>query len=155
SFQNLNQLDSSEFYFLQILNDSTQYPVEIWKGIAAGNLGQNHYLRKEYEEAIPLLQRDLQTAEANRDWGSAAGALTPLADIRIRYGDYKVAEELIDQARRHFQISGQHGRLRVLYPVSSKYHAAMGHQDLVADYVDSSQQATQAYNEKFNAHELH
>src|SRR5690606_27379245 len=40
SFQNLNQLDSSEFYFLQILNDSTQYPVEIWKGIAAGNLGQ-------------------------------------------------------------------------------------------------------------------
>lgn len=153
-YQKLNQPDSSDYYFSQILRDTTHYAVEIWKGIASGNLGNNYYLRKDYDRAIPLLHRDWGTAETFEDLGLAAGALTPLADILISYNQLDEAENLIFRAREYVSLSGQTDRLRMLYPVMGKWHAAMGHKEDAAKYIDSTQYAMRAYNDKFNALKL-
>ncbi len=153
-YQKLNQIDSSDYYFKNILYDSVSYPVEVWKGIASGNLGYNHYLRGEYEQAIPLLQRDILTAISRWDWGLATGSLIPLADIRLKQNNLQIADSLINQARDYIHRSNQTDRLRLLFPVISKWHAAMGHKTLAAEYVDSAQLATQDYNDKFNALKL-
>src|SRR5690554_1610794 len=153
-YQKLNLLDSSDLYFRQILEDPNEYPVEIWKGIASGNLGYNHYLRKEFEQAIPLLERDYLTGESIDDWGLAAGSLIPLADIYIKKNELEKAEQAILKARQYIWRSGQTDRLRLLYPVITKWHSAMGHKELAADYVDSTKMAVRDYNDKFNALKL-
>lgn len=153
-YQKLILPDSSDYYFKNVLSDTTSYPVEVWKGIASGNLGYNHYLRGEYEDAIPLLQRDIQTATSMDDWGLATGSLIPLADIRLKQNELQQAGTLLNQARKYIQLSHQTDRLRLLFPVLSKWHAAMGHKTLAADYIDSAQLATRDYNDKFNALKL-
>ena len=153
-YQNLQIPDSSDLYFQRLLQDTTDHAVGIWKGIASGNLGYNHYTRKEYEEAIPLLERDYLTAESIDDWGLAAGSLTPLSDIMTSQNKLSEAEITISKARNYIRRSGQTDRLRKLFPVISKWHAAMGHKELAAAYVDSTLLATQTYNDKFNAVKL-
>lgn len=154
SYRELNIPDSSDYYFNLILRDTTHYPVGVWKGIASGNLGYNHYLRKEYERAVPLLQMDIGTAESFEDWGLAAGAHIPMADIRMVQNRLSEASQHLYSARKYIQWSGQKDRLRLLYPVMGKWHAAMGHKRLAADYIDSTQIAISAYNDKFNALKL-
>lgn len=150
-YQNLNILDSSDFYLNQLVEDTNRYAIEVWRGIASGNLGYNYYLRNEYDKAFPLLQRDVYTAESIKDWGLAAGSLIPLADILVMRNQLTHAEELIHRAREYIHRSGQDDRLRLLFPIISKWHSAMGHQDLAANYVDTTLQAIQVYHEKFNA----
>lgn len=153
-YQKLNLPDSSDYYFKDIIHDTNSYAVEVWKGIASGNLGYNHYHRGEYEQAIPLLQRDIQTATSMDDWGLAAGSLIPLADIRLKQNELQQAGALLNQAREYIQVSDQTDRLRLFFPVLSKWHANMGHKALAADYIDSTQGAIQLYNDKFNALKL-
>jgi len=151
SYQKLHIPDSSDYQFNQILLDSTQYAIEVWKGIASGNLGNNYYLRKEYDRAIPLLKRDVSTAESLNLWGLAAGSLIPLADIQLSYGRLTETEKLIQRATDYIRLSGESDRLRLLFPVISKWHSVMGNQKLASDYVDSTVHAIAVYNEKFNA----
>ncbi|HLU94306.1 MAG TPA: hypothetical protein VKZ54_09290 [Membranihabitans sp.] len=150
-YQNLNILDSVDYQFNQILQDTTHRAIEVWKGIASGNLGNNHYLRKEYDQAVPFLLRDVRTAESQNLWGLAAGSLISLADIRLSYGRLTETEKLIRQATDYIRLSGETDRLRFLFPVISKWHSAIGHHKLASDYVDSTVQAIDMYNEEFNA----
>ncbi len=147
-YQKLNHLDTSDYYFTKILKDTVSYPVEVWAGIASGNLGHNHYFRGEYQKAIPLLQRDIYNAISLPDWGLAAGSLMPLADIRLKQNDLEEAKRLIDQARKYIYKTRQTVRLRLLFPILSKWYAAMGQKDKVADYIDSTEQVLQEYNDK-------
>lgn len=151
-YRYLNHPDSSDFYFNQILRDTTSYPVGVWRGIASGNLGQNHYHRGAYDQAIPLLQRDIYNALAMDDAGLAAASLIPLADIRLIQNDTEEAKHLIDRARACIYKSWQKDRLKDLFPILTKWYAAMGQKDRVADYIDSTEQVMQGYNDKI--HEL-
>lgn len=153
-YQQLKLLDSSDLSFRQIIEDPGEFPIEIWKGIASGNLGYNYYLRKQYDQAIPFLERDYLTAESIEDWGLAAGSLTPLADIYIRKNELNKAETMITKAREYINRSGQKDRLRLLYPVMAKWYASLGSKDLATDFVDSTEMAIQIYNDKFNALKL-
>lgn len=149
-YQKVNDLETSSFYFNEILEDTCSYPVEVWEGIAAGNLGHNHYFRGEYQKAIPLMQRDVYNAISVNDWGLAAGSLILLADIHLKQNDMEEAKILIDRARNYIYKSRQTDRLRKLFPVVTKWYAAMGQKDRVADYIDSTEQVLQGYNDKIN-----
>ena len=153
-YRHLNQLDKSDYYFNQIINNRESKGWSTWEGIASGNLGYNFYLRKQYQQATPLLQYDLQKAIATSDYGLAVGALTPLADIRITQGHLQKAGEHIRLARKYVDHSGQKERLRLLYPVISKWHAARGENEQASAYVDSTTQAIEAYQKEFSALKL-
>ncbi|MCD8539280.1 MAG: hypothetical protein LRY55_05585, partial [Leadbetterella sp.] len=64
------------------------------------------------------------------------------------------AKTYIDMAYRYIRLSRQTDRLRRLYPVMSKWHAARGQQRQAALYLDSALVAAKRFNEKFNALKL-
>ncbi len=149
-YQNLKMLDSADYYFNQVIQ--TRFSeAQVWKRIATGNLGNSMYMRKQYDKAIPLLQTDLQGATAIKDDGCAAGAATLLADIYREKGDLKQAQTFIKQAQYHINQSKQFDRLRILYPIISKWYAATGNLQQSKSYLDSSIVAHSRYTEKFNA----
>lgn len=150
AYQKLDSLDLSDSCFQRILHHN-QEDKEVWEGIVAGNLGYNQYLRGHYSRAEPLLTKDIQIAERYGDYGLAAGSATPMADIRVRQGRLSEAKTFMDKTYHYIQRSGQTDRLRLLYPVMSRWHMVMGHRDEAAQYLDSALAENKRYDEKFSA----
>lgn len=149
-YQQLGDLDSSDYYFKEILK--TTFPeATVWKRIATGNLGTNMYLRKQYDKAIPLLETDFNGAIAENDYGCAAGASITLADIFRDRGKMELAAAFISHAQDNIKKAEQPDRLRLLYPVMSKWYAAAGDKERSKQYVDSSVTAFNRYSERFSA----
>jgi tetratricopeptide (TPR) repeat protein len=77
-------LDKADFYFNEVLKTPFEATRKEWEGIIKGNLGVNYYMRKAYDEAVPLLQFSYQEAQNYRDYAAAADAQTTLADIFLQ-----------------------------------------------------------------------
>ncbi len=149
-YQQLKQLDSADHYFKQVQH-TTFSKSAVWKRIATGNLGNSMYLRKQYDEAIPLLETDFNGSVIENDFGCAAGAAILLADIYREKGKLEQAGNFITKAKYYIKMSYQSDRLRLLYPVMSKWYAANGNKESAKRYVDSSVVAFNRYNERFSA----
>lgn len=150
SFQHVGQLDSADYYFNEILK--TSFPeAAVWKRIAVGNLGANLYYRQRYDEALAMLEPNFRQAVAEHDYGSAAGSAICLADIYRVKGELKKTDMFISHAQEYIQKAGQEDKLRLLYPVISKWYVAVGDRERSKQYLDSAVQAINRYHEKFSA----
>lgn len=149
-YQELNQLDSSDYYLNQVLINPFQEAM-VWKRIATGNLGANMYLRKQYDKALPLLETDFNSSLAENDYGCAAGASILMADIFREKGQMEKASEFIAHAKANISKAEQPERLRLLYPVMSKWYADRGDAWQSKEYMDSALVAVKRYTEKFSA----
>jgi len=154
--QKLGDFEASNKHFLDIIEDTTKYQHPIWRGIASGNLGYNYYLQGDYEKAVPLFEFDIEYAlnKGRLDYGLAAGSTIPLADIYLKRKELEQSKALIDSARKYIRKSRQTDRLRLLYPVMSKWFALAKEPDSSTVYLDSSMLATAKYDEKFNSLKL-
>lgn len=149
-YQQENELDSADHYFNEVRK--TIFPeAAVWKRIATGNLGASQYLRKQYDQAIPLLETDFNGSVVENDYGCAAGAAILLADIFRNKGQMTLAGTFIAHAQEYIKKAEQPDRLRLLYPVMSKWYAASGNMERSKQYVDSSVAAFSRYTEKFSA----
>lgn len=146
-FQKANMLDSADHYFrkaLELVSDTSisqmshSFNGPAWVSIVSGNIGYNHYLRGEYDLAVPLLEKDLESALRSNDLGLAAGSLTPLGSINIEKGNLALAEERLLKARSYIKKVGQNLRLEALYPILTKLYTAKGDQELALLYLDSA-----------------
>ncbi|SFT84920.1 Flp pilus assembly protein TadD, contains TPR repeats [Algoriphagus locisalis] len=153
SYREIGKLDSSDYYFEKLLihADTTS---DQWVGIASGNLGYNHFLKGELQEAIPFLEKDILLAEQFEDLGLAVGSCIPLAEIYIRQVDLTKARSYINKAIEYINRSGQTDRYAKLYPVMSKWEAAMNRPQLATAYLDSALIYQKRVNEKFSALQL-
>ncbi len=146
-FQKLNELDSAQSYFskaLTLAQDTTlqRLPVHFnsraWVGIISGNIGYNHFLKGDYEKAIPLLKKDIASALHDNDHGLAAGSLIPLGAIEVEEGNLIDAEKHLLDASRFIHKVEQPWRLEKLYPQLSKLYMAKGNKQLGLAYLDSA-----------------
>ena len=146
-FQRLNELDSAEYYFimaLELAEDTTlpKSPVHFnsraWVGIISGNIGYNHFLKGDYEKAIPLLKKDVASALQDNDLGLAAGSLIPLGAIEVEQENLALAEKHLMDASKFIHKVQQPWRLEKLYPELSKLFTAMGNRELALVYLDSA-----------------
>lgn len=153
TYRQLGQLDSSDYYFDRLLKHSRETS-EQWLGIASGNVGYNHYLKGEYEEAIPFLLTDVRLAEKYKDTGLAAQSSIPLADMYVKNGKLDSAIYFIEKSSDYTRKNKETDRLRLIYPVLSKLEAAKGNMISSNKYMDSALVATKKYSEKFSAIQL-
>ncbi|GGG72709.1 hypothetical protein GCM10007415_00010 [Parapedobacter pyrenivorans] len=153
TYRELDRLDQSDTCFQRLIKQEAGIS-EQWVGIASGNLGYNYYLRGDYDDAIPLCEKDIRIAEKYNDLGLAAGSAILLADVYTRRGRLAKAKVHIDKAYDYIQRSLQTDRLRLLYPVMSKWHTASGQREKAAAYLDSALVANKRFGEKFNALKL-
>jgi len=150
-YQQLGQYDSSDIYFRRTYHEADSMHDDNWEAIASGNLGNNLFLRGRYDEAIPLLQLDVNKSVARSDWACASGSQTILADIMLRKNNLAQANIELGHAREYVYRSTQYKRFKPLYPLLSKYYAAIGNAKLATMYLDSSIFVSDSLGRKFNA----
>lgn len=141
-YRELNQLDSSTFYFKRVfdlpLTKNSSLGDSVMHAVSGGNLGENLYLKGNYQDALPLLQKDADMNTKIKYWGNASNALILIADIYLTEGDLKKAKHTLDKAAFAAHASKKIKRLSKLYPILSKYYRTIGEPTIALIYADST-----------------
>jgi len=150
AYQKMGNLDSADYYFKFTIDESVKQGDVTWECIASGNLGNDYFLRREFDKAIPLLEKDVQNALLSKDWGLAAGSQMILGAISLEQKNTAKAWEQLQQARQLSYASTQYSRLQNLYPLLSKLYAAKGMADESAMFLDSAMMVKDSLANAFN-----
>ena len=153
------ELDESDEWFCKILAiDSTLYEqpamYHLWQAIATGNIGKNHYIRKEFDKAIPLLKFSEKETIKQSDFNYAAGMAIMLADIYLEKNNTDEAKKYIALSNQYINNSFEKDKWHLLYPVMAKYYLKMGNTNIAKAYTDSAFIAIGENNDKFNTTRL-
>lgn len=65
--------------------------LDLWKGIIDGGIGQGYFLQQKYDEAIPLLQKNIQSSINSKQWADAVLAQNTLSEIYHNQQQYALA----------------------------------------------------------------
>ncbi len=150
-YQSLGKLALSDQYFLELRKIKEKKRDTFWMAIIDGNLGHNHYLRNQFDKAIPLFKNDIEQAVKHADWGLASGSSMLLADVYLKQQRYIDAENQIKQSKIYVEKSQQYRRKVQLYPLLNKLYALKGNLGLASLYLDSALIVRDSVERKFNA----
>lgn len=138
SYQKLQMIDSSNYYFHKNLENARTINDSTWIGISSGNLGHNYFLQGNYKAALPLLEKDMKYALKNEQFALASGSMSILAAIALEQENIDKANEMALKSKSLIYKSGELHRLAALYPILAKIKAKTNEPDLVAVYIDST-----------------
>ena len=153
-YQSLGKLDLSDQYFLKLRKIKENKRDTFWMAIVDGNLGQNHYLRSQFDQAIPLFKNDIAQAVKHTDWGLASGSSMMLANVYLKQQRYADAETQIMQSKAYVEKSQQYQRKAHLFPLLNKLYTLKGNMKLASMYLDSALMVRDSLDRKFNAMKL-
>lgn len=154
AYQQMGKLDSADMYFRQTMQIAQQQGNTTWECIASGNLGQSAFLRKEYDKAIPLLEKDRHQAVIIQDWGLAAGALLTLSEISLEKHELANAWQQLETAREYVYRSRQYHRYGKLYPLLARAYSYKGMGAMAVTYFDSALFVKDSLERYFNTMQL-
>lgn len=153
-FQKINQLDSSDYYFAIAAGAFYKDDNDIHNTISNGNIGYNQYLRGNYHKAVPLIKKDWDNAIIHQDYGLAAGAGIPLADILIHQNKLDEAWQYLRQSKQYIEQSGQQSRYIGYYKTMKNWYLAKNNHIQAIQYQDSATKAVDDDRVRFNAIQL-
>ncbi|MCZ4319227.1 hypothetical protein O4H26_09505 [Aequorivita viscosa] len=156
-YRDVEKLEESSFYFLKVVDATNKDVNPIWKAIAGGNLGHNYYKEGKYNEAIPLLERDIEVSEASGIYGEALSATLDLGNIQLEMGNLEAAGEQFEKAQAFHKLSSNDDKLHythLLFKALSKWNAMMGNTKFTALYIDSTKTARDMHYANFNSLKL-
>lgn len=146
---------------------SLQDEYELWAAIAKGNLGDNAYLRGEYEKAIPLLEYGMEkSVESNPyNYPYAAGKALSLARIFLAKNDLPQAKHyinktynLLDLSRKKEKVEGivrDIGLWTEYYKTHSRYWRMREDYAKALLYADSTLTTRALFEDDFSLRKLH
>ncbi len=152
-YQKTGNLDSSDYFFEQVLQNETQRHEE-WRGIAMGNLGYNQYLRGNYAKAIPLLEQDIAIAAKYGSPEFGNKSIIWLANIYLNQQNITKAEQMTMLAKQYTESKNLFDHYQFLYPLLSKLYSAKGDFKKGQQYLDSTLWAKDSVERKFSAMQL-
>ncbi len=149
-YRKLGKYDSAEWYFRKVL-EKEDLP---YNGIARENIGINYFYQGRYDEAIPLLENEVQrSVSENNNIKNAANSMWILSQIQLSRGNVAKAEELVLQGLRlaqakkfwpDYQLAEHlYNQLHKVYTVKSEYA-------LANRYADSALAAKDSFQAKYN-----
>jgi adenylate cyclase len=92
-FKSMNQFDSAIYYFSKAQKMAIEDNEEVWEGILSGNVADIYATQKRYDEAIPLLLKNIEISKKYHQYGDLAQALAALADIYLKTNRLEKAVE--------------------------------------------------------------
>lgn len=152
-YSNLQQYDSSGFYFHVAMNIATKKNDEVWMGNLSGNIAGNYYMQGNYDAAIPLFEKDAELSLKNGALVSAAYSLNILGEIYRLRNERKKALEYQVRAHELMNKKVKRDNYRILsnmYPLIAKTYAANGIMDKAYMYLDSGFVAKDSLNARRN-----
>lgn len=151
-YRNEGKYDSAMYFFTIVQNLAERQNDSVWMGIAAGNMGISYYLQKRYDEAIPLLQKDIYHSYKGGEYDNGTNSLIRLAEIYLYKRHMPMVKLLADSAYRMLAYTlepAQH--MQHLGLILSRYHASMGNTSLAYSFLDSARAAKEIIDRKKNA----
>ncbi|MDR0811802.1 MAG: helix-turn-helix domain-containing protein [Paludibacter sp.] len=144
------------------LHFTVQERNELWAALANGNLGTNHCLRGEYNEAIPLLVQGMEGAIKNNkhNYPYAAGKALQLAEIYMMKNDLSAVKQYADKAREWLDTERDVSRAHNIelwqkyYQTMLQYYRAKGNNANAWLYNDSVENAKRIADEEYNLRQL-
>lgn len=119
-----------------------------------GNIGITYYSQGRLDEAIPLLEEDINYGlENNRTADNATKSLAILADIYYQKGQVDKALDLLNKADsviRREKLWTRYEILEFVYPVLAKVYAAKGNKDKAYAFMDSAMKVKDSLNSQKN-----
>ncbi|HAI76921.1 MAG TPA: hypothetical protein DCM08_11810 [Microscillaceae bacterium] len=91
-FQKTEKIDSALVYFNKALQASYVQKNRLWEGIVKGNIGSIYYNQKRYEEALPLLQKDVEISLGYKLYANAVLSLSDVILIHLAQKNYAEAQ---------------------------------------------------------------
>ena len=150
-YRSQNDLDSSDYYFRSMLEsaDKVKYRGE-YDAIAMCNLGRNYLLRKNYAKAEMLFDKGLPVMKVF-DPAFSAGVYISLGQCYLATRRLPELKAAIDSAQEYITPHPNAGQYAELYPLMSKYYAAIGNAASAVAYTDSTLKYNKLYQEQYNA----
>lgn len=102
--QEQNKIDQAIEKFQNTLDSAKAKKEDAWVGITSGNLAYCLYLGKRYEEAIPLLEKDILLSLQTFQLGSAINSEIVLAEIYHSKKDQQKAFLFADSAKKQLAL---------------------------------------------------
>ncbi|NJB69652.1 two-component sensor histidine kinase [Saonia flava] len=123
-----------DLYLIDITEEKTEREVargNLLKGIIEGNIGKCHVQLKEYEEALPFLEKSIESINENHEGVYSEDVIENtlnLVDCHLQLKNYKLAKEYLDQELRITNVAHiiKKNRLLALY------------YDMIEDYKNAS-----------------
>ena len=144
SYRALGEMDSSSYYFERLRTYSVEMNHPTWEGVGAGALGYNFYLEGRLEQAIPLLELQLQRAEEiipemiKPDLTMSNEALISLSEVYQSLGSYDTARAYISEIACHAPTDLKLEQRIRMHRVQAHLAAMEGKGLLAMQYQDSA-----------------
>ena len=152
-YSNLQEYDSAIYYFHKVELVALNSKSEAWVGIISGNLGNIYYMKKKYDEALPMLEKNVELSLKNGVILDAALSYSSIGQIYLLKQDYKKALEYqlkaYDLIKKKNAFNGLVPRTRI-YPFLAKAYAANGKMDLAYAFLDTASDAKDTLENQHN-----
>lgn len=163
-YRESGELDKSDESLKQLLSKSKDEAegndmYETFKALASGGLGENNFLRGNYDQATTQLKSSMNVMVQYNDYIYAAGKALTLAEIALINNNTAKAGQYLNTAveyigKSHYKIIGKSTHANDYYRVSAKYYAHLRKPALTTIYIDSMLVAEKHSTESFNARNL-
>lgn len=140
-YRNMGVYDSAEYYFRKAYNTVEQKSDSLWIGILTGNIGITYYLQKRYDDAIPLLIKDVSLGITRKNIANTAKSMAILGDIYLELGDIAKGMQLLQQSMELIKKSNKwtdYELLHTVYPILAKAYAHNGNAAMAYAFMDSA-----------------
>jgi class 3 adenylate cyclase len=137
----LGQLDSAAYYYDMAMKVAIENDDDVWIGILSGNIADIHYKRKDYDQAVRLLEESVRLNLENHVLQNAVYSLSLLGDIHLIRGENKRALELQLQAYEIIKEKKKWNTYAVVkrvYPYIARAYAANGNMAMAYAFLDSA-----------------
>ena len=111
-YDNLNNHEKAKKYFIKAMEIARNLDNEAWFGVISGNLGNQHYKLGEVDISKKFIETDYNVSVRHGQWGSALNALSLLASIELRQGNYDAAKKKL----------GVHDSIRKIHNSAPNYY---------------------------------
>ncbi|MBI3260294.1 MAG: hypothetical protein HYZ54_12620 [Ignavibacteriae bacterium] len=149
----LEENDSSSYYYQKALHYAVIKNDEVWIGIINGNLGAIKIKQGEFDEAIPLIEKNIISSRKFKVMDDLATSLSSLGSLLLMKNEYERDLELQLEALDIVKKKNMYRRYAIvsrIYPNVAKAYAANGNISLAYAYSDSTNNAKEALEKERN-----
>ncbi|MDR0724417.1 MAG: helix-turn-helix domain-containing protein, partial [Prevotellaceae bacterium] len=152
-YAEINQLDSSDFYYRSIYDDTNMVRFRpSYDAMAAVGIANNLIRRNMHRKAMPILKRWLPEAFKECLRKSIFDACIALCECHLAEKQYPQAKVMIDSVNALIrQYPDLYFRKKKLFEQMFRYNLNVGQTDLAYQYVDSMQWAHDIHEKKTNS----
>ncbi|MBK9248490.1 MAG: tetratricopeptide repeat protein [Ignavibacteria bacterium] len=93
-YSGLDAIDSSDYFYTKAYDLAVQTNDEVWIGIISGNLSNNYYKRKKYDEAMALIRKNIDFSERFHEMIDLATSYSRYGELLLLKNEVKKALEM-------------------------------------------------------------